>query len=100
MRPIDADRLKEKVLKWLPSDPCGIAEKEHPNETDISVSLIMEIEEAPTIEPSRPQGEWERIPYSFAGGYRCSICGEKRLENHFNYCPYCGARMKGANNAD
>ena len=44
----------------------------------------------------RPQGEWERVPYSFAGGYRCSICGQKSLENHFNYCPNCGAKMKGA----
>lgn len=60
MRLIDADRLKEKVLKWLPSDPCGIDEKEHPIETDIVVSLMMEIEEAPTV------NEWipcsERLP--------------------------------------
>ena len=61
MRLIDADKLKEEVLKWLPSDPCGIEEKEIPFETDIVVSLLMEIEEAPTIE-----GEWipcsERLP--------------------------------------
>lgn len=60
MRLIDADRLKKKVLKWLPSDPCGIEEKEHPIETDIVVSLMMEIEEAPTV------NEWipcsERLP--------------------------------------
>lgn len=43
----------------------------------------------------RPQGEWERIPYSLAGGYRCSICGQKSLENHWNFCPNCGAEMKG-----
>lgn len=62
MRPIDADALKDKVLKWLPSDPCGIAEKEYPAETDIVVSLMMEIDEAPTIE----QPTWipcsERLP--------------------------------------
>lgn len=60
MRPIDGDKLKEEVLKWLPSDPCGIEEKEIPFETDICVSMLMEIEEAPTIEPK--QGEW--IPCS------------------------------------
>lgn len=52
MRLIDADRLKGKVLEWMPSGPCGIEEKEIPFETDIVVSLMMEIEEAPSIEVS------------------------------------------------
>ena len=51
MRLIDADALKDKVLKWMPSDPCGIGEREFPFEADIVASLLMEIEEAPTIEP-------------------------------------------------
>ena len=42
------------------------------------------------------QGEWERIPYSFVGGFRCSCCGTKTLEKHWNFCPNCGARMEGA----
>lgn len=50
-RLIDADALKIKVLKWMPSDPCGIEEREFPFEADIVASLMMEIEEAPTIEP-------------------------------------------------
>ena len=50
MRLIDADKLRDEVLKWLPSDPCGVEEKEMPYETDIVVSLLMEIDEAPTIE--------------------------------------------------
>lgn len=57
MRLIDADRLKKKVLKWLPSDPCGIEGKEHPIETDIVVSLMMEIEEAPTVNEWIPVSE-------------------------------------------
>lgn len=63
MRTIDADALKSKVLEWMPSDPCGIEEKEFPFETDIVASLMMEIEEAPTIEP---EPHWvpvsERLP--------------------------------------
>ena len=51
MRPIDADKLKKCVLKWLPKDPCGIAEKEMPFETDICVSMLMEIDDQPTIQP-------------------------------------------------
>lgn len=50
MRLIDADILKKEVLMWMPSDPCGIADRERPIETDIVVSLMMEIEDAPTID--------------------------------------------------
>lgn len=48
-RLMDADALRESVLKWLPHDPCGVEENEHPYETDICVSMLMEIEDAPTI---------------------------------------------------
>lgn len=48
MRLIDADELMKKVKKWLPPDPCGREEKEFPFEIDICVSMLMEIEEAPT----------------------------------------------------
>jgi len=48
-RLIDAKQLKEKVLKWMPPDPCGVEEKEYPFETDICVSMLMEIDEAPTF---------------------------------------------------
>lgn len=63
MRAIDADALKSKVLEWTPSDPCGIEEREFPFEADIVASLMMEIDEAPTIEP---EPHWilcnERLP--------------------------------------
>lgn len=55
MRLIDADELRKNVLKWMPSDPCGKEEKEFPFETDICVSMIMEIDETPTIVP---EPEW------------------------------------------
>lgn len=102
MRLIDADELKKEVLKWMPSDPCGIEEKESPFETDIVVSLMMEIEEAPTVEPKR--GEWViRFPYEDTGKTRtCSNCNITQTVNvydgvvRFKFCPYCGAMMKGA----
>ena len=63
MRLIDADELRKNVLKWMPSDPCGKEEKEFPFETDICVSMIMEIDETPTIVPEQ---DWilcsERMP--------------------------------------
>ena len=55
MRLIDADALMESVKKWLPEDPCGKEEKEFPFETDICVSMLMEIAEAQTIEPEPSQ---------------------------------------------
>ena len=56
-----------------------------------------------------PQGEWIRNRYWSRGVgmgeeygffYKCSLC-EYEVENGytkcgFNYCPYCGAKMKGA----
>ena len=73
MRPIDADALRDSVLKWLPPDPCGQEDKEYPFETDICVSLLTEIEEAPTIEPEYSMDEW------------CTDCTEYDQERHC--CP-------------
>lgn len=50
MRLIDADVLKDIILKWLPKNPCGHEELEHPYEEDICVSTLMTIEEQPTVD--------------------------------------------------
>lgn len=53
------------------------------------------VNEQPTVEAVPVvYGELERIPYSFVGGYRCSCCGQKTLERHWNFCPKCGADMR------
>lgn len=50
MRLIDADELIEKFKKWLPKEGSEWLESSiHPLE-NLSVSAIMEIEEAPTVE--------------------------------------------------
>ena len=46
---IDRDALKNAVLKWMPPDPCGREEMEFPFETDICVSMMMEIEEQDAV---------------------------------------------------
>ena len=48
----------------------------------------------------RPQGEWE-MQEDIDGLYGiCSICGHDADFSHYykayNFCPHCGARMKGA----
>lgn len=41
----------------------------------------------------QPQGEW--IDDGFA--HRCSECGKQGVGiEYYNYCPQCGAKMKGA----
>ena len=75
MRLIDADALRESVLKWLPHDPCGVEENEYPYETDICVSMLMEIEDAPTIET---EPHWipcsERLPEAEYGEGDSVLC--------------------------
>ena len=48
-RLIDGKELRKKIISWLPSDPCGVEEKEFPFETDICVSTLMEIDDATII---------------------------------------------------
>lgn len=46
---ISRSALIESIKKWLPSDPCGKEQSmEEVVATDLSVSMLMEIEEAPT----------------------------------------------------
>lgn len=57
---------------------------------------------APSVD--RPQGEWiVRFPYEDTGKTRmCSNCNMTQTVNvydgvvRFKFCPYCGAKMKGA----
>ena len=52
----------------------------------------------------RPQGEWIFDPEIlcsdigvYSAGYRCSVCGKDYFKvDRINYCPNCGAKMKGA----
>jgi DNA-directed RNA polymerase subunit RPC12/RpoP len=88
MRLIDADAL----VKRYENDP-GF---------DISVHTLKCEEDAPTIDPEelRPKGEWECTSETMPI-YRCSVCKERNLfkkgNNVFsNYCPRCGADMRGA----
>ena len=69
----------------------------------MSVS-VDSIKLAPSVIPSRPQGECKKIiqkatdTNSVCGTwFECSECG-KVIKQHYRYCPNCGAKMKGADN--
>lgn len=42
-------------------------------------------------------GEWHRriVDNGYNADWVCSECGYRASYNHYNYCPSCGARMKG-----
>ena len=50
MKLINSDKLRDDVLKWMPSDPCGQEYLEAPFETDICVSMIQTIDEQEPID--------------------------------------------------
>lgn len=94
MRAIDADELKKCVLKWLPQDPCGKEEKEMPFETDICVSMLMEIDEQPTIQP---EPHWipvtERLPKEKDAGILKKLGKNKRSDYVIATVDVKGERM-------
>ena len=54
---------------------------------------------AADVAPVR-HGRWvEQDKYTFGVFYDCSICGNRILDNghSWNYCPNCGADMRGSN---
>ena len=54
------------------------------------------ISDIPSAEPK--QGEWvatDNTDEWYGPVYKCSICGSEVICDCDNYCPNCGARMKG-----
>ena len=92
MRAIDADELKKCVLKWLPQDPCGREEKEMPFETDICVSMLMEIDEQPTI---TPESHWIPVTENTLPDKNrvVVVCGEKGTWDYGMYRGYCNSNI-------
>ena len=86
MRLIDADQFG--VVSFQ-----GKSEDYIDNEDFIKGVLFVldKIHEAPTVE--RPHGEWENCGGIFCA--RCSVCKEVAYETAGNFCPNCGADMRG-----
>lgn len=100
MRLIDADALIERLKAWDTNDATDKA---------LYNFALNRVLEAPTIEPERKRGKWYKpvgmMPPEYAGVYRCSKCDEIALRDwkHFkqvlsNFCPNCGADMRGEQN--
>ena len=95
-RLIDGDKLGKEIF----CHSYGVSILE--NENKVLGEVLQMVHNAPTIE-ERPHGEWERwgSPFSddtIANSIVCSICKARYVEidgEVFNFCPNCGARMKG-----
>ena len=69
------------------------------------------IEQLPSAQPELKRGQWEMLQMPISPPvYKCSVCGSHALQSvtgclmnrHYeanltNYCPNCGAWMKGGN---
>ena len=68
-------------------------------DNDNLVVDLKDIEDAPSVVPSRAEGEWELASDNDGEYGICSICGNDADFTHYgksyHYCPNCGAKMKG-----
>lgn len=115
MRLIDADALKELILKERDAIPKTVVERysfgaEIPNSHGNSMrggirKALRCMEQTPTIDPEslRPKGRWVETVYSVHDGYTdeyseeinydcivCDYCSDWKSP----YCPNCGADMR------
>ena len=93
MRLIDADELGKVISAnhYLLS-----AKNNSVNYGMFTTGIMQAIDNAPTVE-ERPTGEWEE-PFEWNGKtyHKCTNCHiSSQLILINNYCPYCGAKMKG-----
>ena len=88
IRRSDAIKAVEPYLDYIEIIPfCGAK----PYVREAVCGIRSKIKFIPTIEPKR--GRW--IPVDNGHHVRCSECGRCGFASN-NFCPNCGARMKGA----
>lgn len=95
MRPIDADA----VIKNLGDIVASKNRFGRGIEAGIS-NAILRLENASTltIDDLRPKGRWKPLPEDDREqmiGDQCSLCGYEHFGSRFNFCPHCGADMRG-----
>lgn len=111
--PAEANDFKAKIYEVIQSmetvDVAYICDREKCERCDPRCDLTRDKEHAATSEKavlldgiSRPQGEWIAKTENYHSHWVCSECGSWALLEYndqmclSNFCPDCGARMKGA----
>lgn len=95
MRLIDAEELLPKIINWREA----LAESFGKDDEYVKClgEVIEIIEDAPTIEEQK--AKWYLRDTTRYGGlpYICPVC-KKAFESMHNFCPNCGADMRGDGN--
>ncbi|MBQ1293482.1 MAG: hypothetical protein IIY21_05555 [Clostridiales bacterium] len=103
-RLIDADKLCEEfkerqraALRWKEKAILN-GDDERSIRADATLAFLLEvkltIDNAPTVD-ERPHGKWIMNKTSARGrNYTCTNC-KKVSRNKYNFCPNCGADMRG-----
>lgn len=69
-------------------------------DNDLLELIAYEMEKLPSAQPERKTGYWifvHPLQEDDCGAYMCSNCrtGHFDIEPHWNFCPNCGADMRG-----
>ena len=91
---------REAVLKLVENKPYDWSNLTERHE------MMQRIRKLPSVQPSR-KGHWIRKEDDMCWWDECSECGLKPLKGRFtnddilsNFCPSCGADMRGDTDAD
>lgn len=105
MRLIDADATRKAIFALVGdeaikqyADQIGRT-RSNDHYLDALIDADDVIDDMPTIDPVR-HGRWVYDGQSIEVMYKCSECGYVEFgHDHSTYCPNCGARMDGDDNA-
>lgn len=107
----------EKLPSAQPEQPTGVQdilqyldEYLHPIVSPEHWSVYSELYDMvsmlPSAQPQRIKGRWVRKESDLSWWYECSECGESPLFDPYEhevrtpFCPWCGAEMRGEDDAD
>lgn len=98
-RLIDANALKEILSTKFGNMLPNVLLKEIDNSPTITPDKIQALMSDYLVyrcEPERPKGEWIKMSDRFGEYYACNVCGYDRANYKSNFCPNCGAYLRGS----
>ena len=94
----------DAVMEFMPSlttpDGCGQFDGEIFEAQEMFVDIGQALNDLPSAQPMRKKGKWKRVSldrYKHISNYayKCTACGEWQTYGTTEFCPRCGADMRG-----